>query len=834
MVTRKKIRDNLDALTKLIEQFHQHVGDHSIDVFLTEITSIEEQAKHTSKQETLAAIHKQSAYLKKKIHVAILNVLINLADPLNGKTEVNPVVPNAENILNPQYVDTLRKALQNEIDYPKSTTSSQGITHLMTRYRQLVDKQYGVYPVAETLPGLQVLKVSKKKKSRLVDIAPPEIQPTVKELVQKRKDLRPAIKERREVLDKLLELHRTRLENDLSKEQLADPLIKDQVHKIKLIYEEQLLPFVQSRQQTIRELSLIRKWQTDQPIPAEKKDALQSAQRKHGLISGVQLYNKLLKLDQNTLDKYDHYISELNQATNLISHRIIEMESVKVVPDPADISVRQHHEEPTKSKSQTTNIGARLQQFKLELALQELAFQEITTLIEQTWQRDTTLVDDEPAVRELLHEHNRIYKEAQVVIENKKSDDLELNGPLAHQTIPLESDRIELQITHTKAAIEQLGKIKNALMENKVLLSRAELETEKERQITESTYQFHIERGIREELENLATIKKTPAYYNNRTKQTIDDAEQILKGYLKSYTKGGEGYLKNKKYTRESLLVRKALAESNITKAMAPIEDIVKETNMAFYDKLVQYDINTRIAELEALKSTDLAMVGQCPGVEDLKRNFNSLPKPRNSYVSDIVSLDFERLRNIHLALRVREEFARQLQQQMIEHQESPEVATVDQLIRNIDSEKTRIEHKYRNREHPDPRLAILDPMLTQLRTHRDDYTHLKIDKQAFIGNVLNVIHGSLADNKLARLTNDVLHPFLRFFREKLFQPVSNLIKRISGNTYKPSFFANKTESDIGEWAQDTHEKLRVIHTNLERIEHGIPMIPDNARGSTF
>jgi hypothetical protein len=86
-------------------------------------------------------------------------------------------------------------------------------------------------------------------------------------------------------------------------------------------------------------------------------------------------------------------------------------------------------------------------------------------------------------------------------------------------------------------------------------------------------------------------------------------------------------------------------------------------------------------------------------------------------------------------------------------------------------------------------------------------FTELEISPRQAIENFTNILRGNLSQNNLRELSDREKPSFVGFVR-KLFEPLIPIIKKITGEKYRVSFFASPTETNIAKAAQSLNSLL--------------------------
>ena len=525
---------------------------------------------------------------------------------------------------------------------------------------------------------------------------------------------------------------------------------------------------------------------------ALKKKAIELDKKyeKRGL---YKLRELIVERDKGFLEKQTKCAALVLKATGLIAQRLDELDQIggKI------------------TASSTTDKGIE----KLMSNLEELekAGSALTTEIKQIFQ--TVVVsplDTDSSVTKLWDIHRRIYSEKKQAVKQRNSVCIGLNLSDAFLDTPLLADRIIAKIEATQQLIKSLTSIRERLSANLVALTAVI----NSRSTLAHDAQYRIEDDARQALIKIQTMKKVTAY-RTRFNEVMDTAAGNIGLLLNNMSniqaeRPGNIASSPSPLTEGQITERLRVATQEIDTLMKPVLKKVEEENAA-YLLMVQHTKD----RLESLRNgVTQRLPHQGDQFTHLSEIANALLALGQFRTNEIVHLDYGKLTAIQDEIVTGEALADTLMEEITTRENSGSVHVIKEMIVSICAEIDAI--KGINKD--DSRLPILTELHSGLGKTLDNYVQLRIGDFDFITESIDTMQKGLSRDKLERLSDEAINPLVSFIR-KLLEPLVQLIKGYTGESYRPNFFAKPIETNLAKAAQTADTALKVIKKDLQSIE---------------
>ncbi|MDI9818812.1 MULTISPECIES: hypothetical protein [unclassified Legionella] len=767
---KKDIQNRLDELKRIIQAYETYVDSSMttesndtgvIDKFLNDIETAEKKLQ-SIEDKKLSQLNNEIAFLTKSVQGRILDSMIYTLSPL---PDVAP----------PKLRTELEKS-KKQFAKPSLIFSEKKMIAFMIEYRKFHNEEYGQFPPAKIIAEIPK-KPHRKAKRRVVEIQPP---------TNMREQLIQQIDEKKEQLNQLIKIQQQRKEM-LSERLKSDSLINQQLLKIENIST------------LLNEMIDYRKILSETYF---KEISTTNNLEKYKEMITIRLENGKLLAAQD--EKISHFITEINNATNLITDRIAEIEQI------AQIATNKAYE-------------SALVKIKKELSDSEAKYNQLKSSIEESIASYKAAPFVKEQVSELLNTHQELKKQFDELVKVRDAKETELTSASSYLAIPLEKDRDSERIKNNNQANTALGNLKEEIADNVLELNKAIEIAEKKRKERAEAVAFLLRSELKDVADDVKKVKNSSVYNDidliknfNLKPELLSSVNEIIRLFES----------KDPQRTLALIEQEKKIGLKSIQQAIEPLKEAIKDRNNELWDK--KEKLIQRVEALE--KNTDLSSVTQF-SVNDIQTGLKKLPL-HPSYSSEIIDLEsHERLISLEKQVIEREELANKYLAEIKKRKNSKEALAIQSMINTLDTEITRI----KSHGSQDTRVNLLTTIQSGLEHNLSAYLSLnkELNKDAtneLIKGSLNTLQNNLTSEKLQQLSNEVINPFKKFIRS-ILEPLHSLIKDFRGEVYRPHFFANRTENQIGKAAESLRSQLTQIQGEIVKIE---PRAPDEPKSATL
>lgn len=423
----------------------------------------------------------------------------------------------------------------------------------------------------------------------------------------------------------------------------------------------------------------------------------------------------------------------------------------------------------------------------LKMQALETMLDEVKGLYERIEKMDKSTDPGDQAITELLKEHHKIYLQKTEERSKIKTSLAAIRNSKNILKYPLELDRVNAKIEILSPFIHKLksieGQLKISLETINNVMSKRDLAATNVQSIFDRAATY------------LTKVKGIKAYYSPY-KDNIDRAIELLMTLNNEFITPMNS---NKKSIAEIMTY-----EAAINNIMSPVLN-----NVALKKTQFNTNLQKTSTDLEKLSARVSPITFQHKVDFSLKLTglTNTLPTPhRTEPPEEHIDSDETKLTQTNLFI---ENINQRLNHEITLREASALPKLINKMVSSISIEINLIT------DPEDSRLPILGAITANLKSTKKDYIDLKTDAATCIKNTIDTIQTNLSEDKLKKLSDNVLHPFLSFVR-KLLQPLVNMVKKMTGEQYRPSFFATSTESNVAKAAEEAHTKLNLLTGQID------------------
>lgn len=181
------------------------------------------------------------------------------------------------------------------------------------------------------------------------------------------------------------------------------------------------------------------------------------------------------------------------------------------------------------------------------------------------------------------------------------------------------------------------------------------------------------------------------------------------------------------------------------------------------------------------------------------------------------LSEKYKEMAEIKQRISALERYQNEVRKNIEERKNSSTVQTVKTLIKSVREEIARISQE---EGQEDPRLSILKPMAEALDDNLKEHLfkldkNLKLDPENhLVRDSLDIIKENLGEGKLKKLSDEVIHPLVRFLRF-ILTPIKLLFDLQNKPVYSAGFFSTETEAKIALASEKAYRSLNDIEAIL-------------------
>ena len=408
---------------------------------------------------------------------------------------------------------------------------------------------------------------------------------------------------------------------------------------------------------------------------------------------------------------------------------------------------------------------------------------------------------DDPEINLLVQKHQQIYSPVKAS-EESRTKTLQEIAKNIHQ-YPLESNRVDAKIKILGRFAEQLNETTEALEKNLTAITEAiALRNQTAEAIALAL--LTIESNIEEALQKLNKIKEIKAYYttyNNNIDSALSQLTTIKKNLERSLLNPQEDITQKLASTKQEIADIVWSVSTNVYKKNTTFNNQVSDVRDRLNKVIKEQNLN--IQSLPQYLNELLEKLNQLTGSDREPRALNEEKlKDIDIIIEKLITDDLaakalnkEQLKDSHAIINATHQHFIKGKLKEVKQKEVLELsAIIKEMTDSIQAEINSIKQT----NSSDKRLFILTS------------TQSELSVSTCITGAISAIQDNLSGDNLKTLSNDVLHPFLLFFRN-LLQPLVNIVKKMTGEHYRPSLFATSTESNVAKAAEEAHKKLTAL-----------------------